>query len=192
MKRYYALAVTLLLSANVALADKSPNWNYLEFGYLQGDIDDSGDIDPDGFGAGLSFEISDNFIFQLERLSISYDFFGTDIEATQTNIGFGYVMSATDTTDFVFGVSYVDVEACVDSFGCEDDNGYGLDVGLRSMLSDTFELGASIGYVDISDDSETSFGVSGNYYFTDNFSLGLAWDSTDDVDVYGLNARFSF
>ena len=191
MKRYMALAATLLFSASV-MADKSPNWNYLEFGYLKGDIEDAGDIDPDGFGAGLSFEVGSDFVIQVKRLNISEDVLGFDVEATQTNIGFGYIVPATDTTDFILGASYVDVEACLEGFGCDDDNGYGLDAGVRSMLTESFELSATIGYVDISDESDTAFGVGANYYITDNFSLGLTWGSSDDVDTYGLNARFSF
>lgn len=192
MKKYYLLIAALVLSTNAVFADESPNWNYVDLSYLKGDIDGADDASPDGFGAGLSFEAGNNLVVRVSRLKISDDVFGTDVEATGTTIGLGYVIPTSDTTDFIVGASYVDVEACVEGFGCADDNGYGLDAGFKSMLTSSVELDAGFSYVDIDGESDTQFGLGLGYYLTDSFSLGVNWSMSDDVDTYGLNARFTF
>jgi hypothetical protein len=75
-----------------------------------------------------------------------------------------------------------------------DDNGIGIGFGLgvRSRLTEKFEVDGSIGYVDIADESETAFGVSGYYYFTNELAVGAHYSSTADVSVYGASLRYSF
>ena len=73
----------------------------------------------------------------------------------------------------------------------EDDNGYGITAGIRSMLSEQFELRGAIRYIDIEDD-ETAFEIGADYFFTPQFSFGATYVIADDVDLLGVSARYTF
>ena len=78
-------------------------------------------------------------------------------------------------------------------FGSVDDDGYGVSVGIRGLLSDNVELNGSIAYSDLGDGADgTAFGAGALYSFTENFALGFDVSVDDDVTMYGVGARFYF
>lgn len=61
------------------------------------------------------------------------------------------------------------------------------------MLTESFELGAKIGYFDVADESETTFGASAYYYYVINdAAVGATYEMWEDVDFMGLNLRYAF
>jgi len=191
-----ALAVTLLMLATPAMAGEL-SYSYVEGGYQRIDIDDDlvGGIDGDGFGLGFSFEVGENFFVAGQYGQADLDAgigFGLSADYDETSLGVGYHTGISDKADFYGILSWVRAEVSVDGFGSVDADGYSMTVGMRSYVSDKFELEGHIGYVDLGDDDGTSIGGSAFYDFTDNFAVGALLDFDDDVTTYGVAGRFYF
>lgn len=182
------LGLSLLVFASPALAGDL-SYNYLELGYQRIDVDDI-NVDGDGFVLGGSFEVGEDWFIAASYGTAELDF-GVDFD--QLEAGVGYHMDMSPNADFFAKLSYVSVEASVPGFGSADDDGFGVRIGVRGMVSEQVELSGSIGYVDLSDSGDnTSFGAAALYSFTDAFALGFVVDLDDDVTAYGLVGRFYF
>ncbi|BDX05850.1 outer membrane beta-barrel protein [Planctobacterium marinum] len=186
-KSLLGLSIALLFSGS-AFA-KSPDWNLVELSYVKAEIDDT-DFEPDGFALSGSALITENIFLLADYNALSEDVFGVDIDLDTISAGVGYRYGISATTDFFATLSYeyVDASALGES---ESDNGYGITVGARSMLTDAFELGGSIAYIDVEED-DTTFTIDGRYYFTDNFAAGLSYGVADDADFYSVSLRYAF
>lgn len=180
--------VVLTLLAVPALAD-DPNYNYLQGDYVRAELDDAGfSVDGDGFGVGGSMEIAEQFHLLVRFRTFDFDF---DVDLDQLAVGGGWHPALSDTTDLVFELTYISVEASALGFSIDDD-GYGASLGLRSMLSPQFELAGSVNYSDYGDGDDTSVQVQAWYNFTKAFAIGGGADFGDDVTIYGIGARYYF
>ncbi len=185
-----SLGILLLAAASPAMADIS--YNYIDLGVQRIELDDVAgfDVDGDGFGLGGSFEIAEDWFVQAAYAQADLDF-GVDID--QMSLGIGYKSAMSNTSDVFATVNYVSAEVSASGFGSADDDGFGISVGIRAMLTDTFELNGAIGYVDLDDSGDsTSVGVGGLYSFTDAFALGFGAEFDDDITTYGIVGRFYF
>ena len=188
MLRSIAVTTLLVLSAP-ALAD-TPKWNYAEAGWQRIDIDESGiDADADGFGIGGAFELADSWHVLASYQTADFDF-GIDFD--QLTIGGGYHTAITDTTEFVADLSYVRVEASAGGSSADDDGLAGR-IGLRSMLTDQFELAGFITQTELDDSGgDTAIGGQAWYSFTPMFAAGANVSFSDDVTQYGIGFRVYF
>lgn len=194
--------VALIAASSPALADNhtetGPKWDLVEAGYVEADFDDD-DTSPSGFSAAFSKSLGTGFYLTGRYRDVSEDIrIGSDsveVEVSQISAGAGYSLHVTDTTDVYGQVTYENLEVGASAFGqseSEDENGFGAEIGVRSMVTESFELGAKIGYLDISDESDTTFGASAYYYVTDAVAVGATYEMWDDVDFMGLNLRYAF
>jgi hypothetical protein len=71
------------------------------------------------------------------------------------------------------------------------ENGYGAQLGLRGMPIPKFEARLFANYVNVIGD-DTSFFVSGDYWFSPTFAAGVAAEFGGDVKSYSLGVRYSF
>lgn len=185
-----------LTAAPFASNAKAPNWNYVQGSYITAESDDSEfKIEPDGFGINGSFLVNDNVFLSAGYSSLSDEIYDVDLDLNQGSVGLGYRHGISENTDVFGAVSYEYIELEADSnFGSDsvDESGYGLTVGLRSMVGDAFELNGQIGYIKIDDESETAVGVSAFYHFTEQFSVGGGYTVQDDLDTLSASVRFSF
>lgn len=176
-------------TAAPALAD-GPSYNYLDLRYQEIEIDDSLlDVDGETYSIGGSFEVGDTTHVFAGYGTSDFDF-GVDFD--ELTIGAGIHSPLTPSVDFVANIAYVRLEASAlgSSF---DDDGFGASVGLRAMSGDRLELAGHIDYVDLDDSGDTtSYGADLWYNFTENFALGINADFGDDIDSYGVGARFYF
>ena len=188
MYRFLAVLLAICLAAP-AMAD-SPSYNFIQAGYQSIEIDLGAgfDVDGDGYGLGVSFEIGDKMFGFASYVTSDFDF-GVDVNQQQA--GLGYHVGLTDNTDFFASLAYVDVEVEASGFGSADDSGYGATIGVRSNVSDLIELFGQIAYVDLGDGGDST-AIGGGIWFnlTDNFALGLGAAFDDDVTSYGASARF--
>lgn len=198
MKTRSILTIAVLaasISTNVLA--KSPDWNFIQAGYSQLDIENSNDISPAGLTIGGSKLLGKNIFVVGDYSILSDDFEGLDVDLTQASLGFGYRHALTSTTD-IYGVisyEYIEVESSVGNANDSlDENSMGLTAGIRSRLNDQIELDASISYVDFDydGDDEVGFGVTANYFFTQNIAVGVGYSSTGDFDNLGISARYVF
>lgn len=187
------LATSIIV--NSAYAAEGPKWDNLSVSYVTVDIDDADELDLAGFSFAGTKLLNENVFIGAGIAVVSDEYQGVDIDFTTVDIGIGYRYGINATTDLYGAISYESVEFEVSYDGdseSEDDNGYGLQLGLRSMLTPQFEVSAGITYVNIGDEGETGFGGSAFYYFNDQFSAGLGLSTADDVTSTSLSLRYSF
>ena len=157
--------------------------------YVKAEIDDT-DLEPDGFGLSGSVLVTENIFLMADYNVLSDDIAGIDLDLDTISAGVGYRYGVSPTTDLFASISYEYADASALGIS-ESDNGYSLAVGARSMLTDAFELGGSISYVDIEED-DTTFTIEGRYYFTDNFAAGVSYGVAEDADLYTVSLRYAF
>ncbi|MCG9728468.1 porin family protein [Shewanella sp. Isolate13] len=177
-----------------------PNWNYIEAAYLSADIDGlDQSVKPKGYGVIGSTLVGNNVILSVSYNTVSEDVevLGRNVDATikQASATIGYRYGANDTTDLFIMASYLYGEVGGSWEGNSesyDDNGYGLGVGVRSMVTESFEASATIARAEIDSQSETTFAVSAYYHFNKQFAIGAGYTIADDVDMYNASVRVSF
>ncbi|WP_281715807.1 outer membrane beta-barrel protein [Alteromonas sp. CyTr2] len=191
MKRTILASIFGALSLNTFAA--SPSYDFVKAGYVQADIEDAGDFEPSGFQIQGFKSLNENVYLTGRYGQLGEDVSGVDIDLDYASAGFGYRYGLTQNTDFFGEVTYeyVNIDVELDSISGEDDNGYGITAGIRSMLSEQFELRGAIRYIDIEDD-ETAFEIGADYFFTPQFSFGATYVIADDVDLLGVSARYTF
>ena len=191
MKRTILASIFGALSLNAFAA--SPSYDFVKAGYVQADIEDAGDFEPTGFQIQGFKSLNENVYLTGRYGQLGEDVSGVDIDLDYASAGVGYRYGLTQNTDFFGEVTYeyVNIDVELDSISGEDDNGYGITAGIRSMLSEQFELRGAIRYIDIEDD-ETAFEIGADYFFTPQFSFGATYVIADDVDLLGVSARYTF
>jgi hypothetical protein len=190
------LASTLLLSIGAVQASDSPKWNKIEASYQKLDAD--GD-DLSGFGVAGTALIGGSFFTDLSYRTSSDTFYAYDVKAkieyNVLSIGAGYKMPISTSTDLFGVISYEEVELVASAAGISEDtsgDGLGGRVGIRSMLSEQFELSGSVQYIKIEDESETGLELSGYYHFTNQMSLGLAYHTIGEMNTMSIKAAYYF
>ena len=191
MKRTILASIFGALSLNAFAA--SPSYDFVKAGYVQADIEDAGDFEPSGFQIQGFKSLNENVYLTGRYGQLGEDVSGVDIDLDYASAGVGYRYGLTQNTDFFGEVTYeyVNIDVELDSISGEDDNGYGITAGIRSMLSEQFELRGAIRYIDIEDD-ETAFEIGADYFFTPQLSFGATYVIADDVDLLGVSARYTF
>jgi len=179
-----AIAATFV--PGVVLADM----NYSNFEISMLDVEsDSANVDGDGFAFAGSYELNDKFHLFGEWQDQSFDF---GIDGRSLEVGGGYTHSFSSTLDFVGTLSYVDAELKQGSFTADDD-GLAVGGGVRTQLSDSFQLDASLKLVDFDESgSDTGYEIGGRYYFNDSMAIGASADFTDNADTLRLGFRWEF
>ena len=194
-----ALATAALgFNTSVISSEKGPKWDLVEAGYTQVSIDDV-DESPSGFNASLLKSVGESFQLTGRYREVSEDvqIFGDTLtgDVSQLSLGMGFHSAITDTTDFYGQLTYEHLElsgSFQGNSGSADDNGLGANIGIRSMLTDNIELAGNIGYLDVADESETSFGVSAYYYPIANTAVGVNYEVWDGIDFISANLRIAF
>lgn len=188
-------AAVIALPATAA----APNWNNIEVSYAKADIDELDNISLKGFSAAGSALIGNDFFLQGRFTSVSdkVRVFSTNtkVDLDWTSVGFGYRYAATSSTDVYATLAYEGLDVKASALGSsfsDDESGYSIAVGARSMLTDNLEAKGSISYMDIGDGSDTAFEIGGSYYFTPQIAAGASYLKAQDLDVLMLTGRYSF
>lgn len=184
------LLASTLLVCGVAQAEMGYTYAEAGFGSTELDLGGGTEVDGDGFLLGGSIAVTGKAHVFADFSTADMDF---DVDLTRYKVGFGLNHGLSDRVDLVGRVAWVkfDVETPI---GDADEDGYGIDLGLRGQVSDTFELEGGIEYIDLgsSGGDDTSFVAQGRYSFTEQFSLGGQVEVGDDFTVYGILARLNF
>lgn len=183
-----------ILSTTTAFAEQAPNWSYVEAGYVKGDADALSNANFTGLHLEGSVSLNDS-IFVLGRYrDISDSFDGLDVEVNQISLGLGYHHALEKNTDFYTTASFIQLssEASFNTLHeSSDNNGYEVSVGVRSMLTDSFEMMTAVSYADV-DGSDTSFKFGAFYHFTSNVAVGANYEFSTEINYLTFSARYSF
>jgi hypothetical protein len=190
------LASALLLSISSAQAAESVRWDSASISYQSVDVTGT---KLTGFGVSGTKLLGEDFFITGSYSSVSdeLDTYGSkvDLDYSRLSAGVGYRHAIYNNTD-VFGiVSYqdweLDTSSRYESQGASD-NGYGLQVGIRSLVTENIELSGAVAYLDIGEEAETGINVSAMYHFTSQFSVGAGYEKIDKLDTLSLSAVFFF
>jgi hypothetical protein len=191
------LTVATALSAPVATAD-SPDWNYLEGGYIKTEVDSSGDLD--GWEVAGSWNFRDRLYVRgsYARQDEDFDAILQDLELDILSLGGGFIWSLQDSTDLYGELSYEHWRVELGGFDGEDfdedDNGYRAAVGGRAVVWRGLELNAELGLIDVGDviDSESYFRLGAVYTFGTGVGIGASYQEIDDLEIVRFTLRYAF
>ena len=172
----------LLASISCTTLAQNPSFDYVDIGYTNWDPDNSSSID--GFELKGSKSFTDNWYIAGDYNRSSQ---GGNAVSLLT-AGVGYKINFSDKSTFFAEADFAYLDA--DFFGSE--NGYELTTGIRSMLTNKFELKGALEYLDINNDSTTSLVVGGVYKFTDTVATYLDYKTASDVNRLAVGVRFNF
>lgn len=174
-------AVVATVAPTAALADK-PDWRYVEGGYTKLDFDNNESFEPDGLTINGKYLLNANWYLNGE-----YSFFEEgNFDFDMLTVGGGYRLPVNATTDAYFGANLERVDGDFD-----DETGYSINAGLRSMITEQVELAGEVGYYDV-DDGEPTFKVGANYYITPQWAVGASYKLIDELDIMQVTARYAF
>lgn len=175
------LTVAALAVTTFSAVAENPSFNYLDVGYANWDFDNAGNVD--GFEIKGSGEINENFYIAGDYTRISES--GDDIDLA--TLGLGYKYNYTDSSTFFAELDYASLNP---NFG-GSESGYEVTVGVRSMITNEFELNGAVEYLDINGDS-TSLVLGGAYNFTSNFGAYANYKFESDINRYAVGLRYNF
>lgn len=176
-------AIALVALAPFAASADDASYKYFDLSYQMGSADPGGS-DFDGFQIKASGEFSDNWFVDFSYGDYAFDPTG-DFSDMALFVGW--------KNDIFFAkIGFEDAEAFAVS-----DSGYALDFGVRSMMSESFELNGHIGYSDLgSFDTFTNYGFGGVWFFGENMGISFNYDmragDTVDIDAMGVGFRYNF
>lgn len=197
------IAIALIGTSTSALAD-SPNWNKLQASYIDTDIETpiDEDISMDGYAVSGSLSLNESIFILANFDSVGDESEFGDVDLDSLNAGIGFNHGITESTDIFATVTYEKLElvGSVDDIGSEsfDESGYGAGLGIRSMITDFFELSVKADYLDIDDENAIRYDASAFFHLTNNLSLGVGYKLYDldeidqDIDTVAATVRYSF
>ncbi len=182
-----------------ALAD-SPDWTYVEASYLDSELDANagGDVKPDGWELAGAWQFTD-WAYVLGSYSTQEDnvesFLGgdVDLDIDALSLGIGGIWSLNGSTDLYGNINYEDWNLEVDSSD-NDEYGYSVAAGIRSVVWQGLELNAEVGYIDVDDvfDGEYTFRLGGIYSFRNGIGIGVSYEEIDDLETFRATLRYAF
>ncbi len=194
MKTKTVTLICALFSTSSALA-ASPNWDYIQGGYYIVNISDIDGLDPHGFGIGGAKSLGKNVFVRGSYSMTNDDIFDGDVDFDQGSAEVGYRYKMTGATD-IYGTlayQYAEISASGPSGNLTSDtDGFGANIGIRSMLTSKIDLEASAGFLRFDGDSEAIAMLAANYHFHPNVSVGLNFTNIADVGTLAALVRYSF
>lgn len=156
-----------------------------------------GVLDADFKGAIVrgSYQFSDHFFVLGDYASqrtddaITLGPLSDKVSTEQGHLGIGFHTPIATKTDFVVSSQYA--VAIVELFGESiTSEGVLIDVGVRSRIIDRWAFALGVNYSNQVDQGEFGYSLSGRFYATPKFSLGLNFESVFDVEAYGMLLRY--
>ena len=189
MFKYLAFSIfAALFYAGQSLAD-AVNYNYVELGYVDADIDTSGiDEDGDGYRLNASAEVSEELALVLGYEDIEYD---SDVDGTLLKLGIAYHKPYSPTGDVVLGLAYIDADVDAPGGRSIDDSGNEISLEIRGRTSDKTEVHLGLLRREI-DDSSSGFLfriITGN---PQGYQFVVDYEDLDDTSALMLGVRRSF
>ena len=168
-----------------AMAATDFGYTYAEARYL--DIDRDKGSDADGATAIGWYRLNQRFFALGQFIGVKNDGGG---DAQTYAVGAGFIQPLDNHWDAVLMTSYRRVELDTGP-RTTSDNGYAVQLGLRGMPIPKFEARAFVNYVNVNRD-ETSFFLSGDYWFSPSLSAGLAAELGENANTISVGVRYAF
>mgnify|MGYP003465539810 CR=1 FL=1 len=204
MKIATAVAGTLALAAlPLAAQADDMSYRYFQAGYMESDIDGTGDTgDLDGFATRGSIGFAENFFVFTEYSNQGVD--GDDGEGNDVSIDFKQIVvglgghyGLSENLDLVGRAGYADLTLDIDGGGLgiesPDESGCMVGGGLRGRIGEHVEIEGGVVYYDYNDLLDEIGGeVLVRYHFNDRWALAFEYQAIDDVSTIMGGVRISF
>lgn len=214
------LAVGSIAAAGTASATEGLDYTFAQLEYIVQDVDVFDDDDfiedfDDGNGLALrgSLEISPRmFLFgEYARTESDVEFGGANIptipadeDVQRLNAGVGTHIEIADRTDFVGRLAYTDIDYGdfdiggtdigddfdVSDIGDDESDGFFVDAGVRSQVTDRLDGSIGARYTDIENGGDVGLIANLMYELSDSWSVNLSVDAGDELAQYSLGARW--
>lgn len=166
----------------------SVNYDYVELGWSQIDLDHTG-TDFDGGALNGSAALGENFFIYGGYGMHESDPGSVDLDITR--LGFGWKRGIADSTDVVVNANWVNYDIGSGGFG--DVDGYEVEVGLRTAHGTRFESQIALGYEDGDEvDGELYGRLSGHFKFNETWGVVASAALRDGGNEYFVGPRLSF
>lgn len=189
-------AATTSVASHAAV--NTPSFDHTGISYVNVDAGGSSAsgfaIDFESSALANNWLISVNYLYASDDLTVNN--VNVDFEASNlyANLGYKFYNSEGFTAYASGGITWVDSQASNASLSVnDDDTGWNLQLGVRSKLTDVFEVDANVRHVDVFDMSDQELSLTGRYYLTANASLALNYTFADsDSSYFGLGGSYHF
>jgi hypothetical protein len=181
-RAFLALAAILPLTATAAT---DFGYTYAEARYL--DINRDKGSDADGLTAIGWYRLNQRFFLLGQFIGVDND---SGADAKTYALGTGFIQPLSNHWDAVLIPSFRHVELDTNPRSTSD-NGYAVQLGLRGMPIPKLETRAFVNYVNINR-GETSFFLSGDWWFSPSLSAGLAAEFGEKADTISVGVRYAF
>jgi hypothetical protein len=177
-----SLALLGFLAASSITVAGSPSWTYVEAGYNNVDLDNLNE-EGDGWFVGASLGFKHMHLF---GRAIQSETDVTDSDFNRWYVGGGWHGLLGERSDLVGELAYVDAEV-----GATDDSGYFGRAGVRWRPINLFEAGGFARFEDLDELDDDVVWEANAMLYVWRLSLGLSYETQDDVDTYNVFARFN-
>ena len=178
----FGLVAALLFPFSASAAPLS--YNNLELDFYDVEIDGS-PVEDEGFALGGSAEITPN-IFLSGRYADSD-------QLQRISAGVGAHTPLAQNTSLYGVLSFEDID--IDRLN-QDENGFGVEGGLRHALTTNLEVNGGVQYISIDDvavfDDEVGYKLGATYNFTERLGLKAGANMIDDYEEFTIGGRYSF
>ncbi len=220
MKLHHAIFTVLGLTPLAGMASDNFRYSFFEADYINLDIDDFDDNsgilnnfdDGDGFALRGYFELNNRwFVFsEFSQTDTDATFFNdqnmlvpANTDVKRFNLGVGHATPMSNRTDLVIRGAYSDIDFNDFDFGAGDSispndltedpsDGFFLDAGLRSQLTDQLEGGIAGRYTNVGPADGLSLVGNMLYEVTPEWGVNLEVDLGDKLSTWMLGMRYSF
>jgi len=189
--RVFIVAVALLSASNAMSQDIS--FDYVQATYTFATVDLGASVDEiDGNGIGFSLSLSFNpaFALTLAVLDTTFETFqGLSADNTKaTTLGVTAHIPTASGSELFANLSALKAEVTATDES-DSDFGYDASIGVRHLVTDTFELELGFSNVYVFDRADNSFKADARLYIHKRLTLGIGYITGDNVDSFSLNLR---
>ncbi len=168
---------------------------FMDATYIDAQARDSA-AEADGLAIDLRHALDERWFLRAGgSLATSDAEFEVIADSSSANLGLGarHAVGAATDLQFVARLEYARVE--VTGLGqrvVDEDLGYSLQAGLRTMLLPNIEAGLDATWLAVMDEQNASAGVYAVAYLTKLLGVQLRYDAADDVDTYSIGLRWAW
>lgn len=154
-------------------------YDYIDALSVETDVDGVSET-ADGYLFEGSFGFTEDLRLIVGQRNVDQASVGIDIE--ETKFGAGLHRALSDNADLVLDAFLIDGKG---------DDGNGLSGGLRAMLSDRIEVGASLEWTDVYGSDRTGYELTGVWYASQELGALVQFTELDDETTIGFGLRAS-
>ncbi len=185
------LAASLLMTSINVQAIESIQWNSIAIGYIHQDFDTP---DLTGYYFSASELISNNvfIIGDYSKTDANIANTGQTLDKDTFSLGLGYRHRLSSLTDSYAKISYRKSKNHLANEASKSIDGIELELGVRTLLSESIEVGSLIGHSEFDSSTSTYVGITSRYHYNDNFALSFNYQRASDEGISTLAVVLSF